>query len=439
MKKLVGLPIFFVIFMAVVLVATFPARAAGTGRVAVYPPNHHYLMDANGQPFLLIGYGHEQLNDAATLDQLAGKVNYVRSYFAVFMRHYGWNSKWQHEPWAVVGDKVDMDAWNDAYWANLRRDLYAAETRHLVVGLTIWDGHTALPGGKAGSYSFWDADKNLQGVQWSYDAGALQQYSHPRKSGGAAERLVYYQRRVVDKLLEEIKDFPNVIIELNNEDSHGASERWWLWWAKYFKDKGYVVAVNETAGGEGALSDATFAASPYVDLKFYHWRTDATLTSERYGFNKLVVADADTDCEDVDPDQARRLEWKSVLRGGGWNDFVCMQQSFPNHVKTGYYGNLLNFFASRHIPFWELTPMGGLSSSGYALAKPGVFYLVYAEHDAVVDLSGASGTFHFLWHDPRTGATVSSGTVTGGAKRNFTIPETNDYILWITASETKQD
>ena len=425
----------FAVFVAVALLATSSASAAGTGRVAVYPPNHHYLMDANGSPFLLIGYGDEQLNDAATLDQLSGRVNYVRSYFAVFIRHYGWNSQWQHEPWAVVGGKVDMDTWKDDFWTKLRQDIRAAETRHLVVGLTIWDGHTALPGGKAGTYSFWNADKNVQSIQWHYDVGALERYPYPAKDGGSSQRLVYYQRRVVDKLLEEIKGFPNVIIELNNEDSHGASERWWLWWAKYFKERGYVVAVNETAGGQGALPDAAFAASPFVDAKFYHWRTDATLTPARYDFNKVVTADADTDCKDLDPDRSRRIAWKAILRGGGWNDFVCMQESFPNHVKTGYYGHLLDFFASHHIPFWDMAPMGELSSSGIAFARPGANYLVYAEHDVTVDLSGASGKLQYSWYDPRTGKVARSATVLGGGKRDFTIPGADDYILWITAAK----
>jgi Putative collagen-binding domain of a collagenase len=337
-----------------------------------------------------------------------------------------------HGPW---GSKVDMNTWKEAYWTNLHHNIQAAQARHLIVGLTIWDGHTAFPGGKAGGYSFWNSDKNLQGVQWAYDADALVQYPHPSKRGNPSERLVYYQRRVVDKLLDEIKTFRNVIIELNNEDSHGASERWWLWWAKYFKDRGYVVAVNETAGGMGALSDATVAASPYVDAKFYHHRTDASLTASRYAMKKIIVADADTDCEDFEPDRSRRLAWQSVLRGGGWNDFVCMQQPFPNSVKTGFYGHLLHFFAARHIPFWDMLPMGNLSSSGYALAKPGDYYLVYADHDVAVDLSGASGPFQYLWYDPRAGIVVRTGKVSGGAKRSFTIPEANDYILWITAKD----
>lgn len=406
---------------------------AGTGRVAVYPGNPHYLMDASGKPFLMLGYGDEQLDNAKTLDRLAGKVNYMRAYFAVFIRHYGWNLKWQNEPWAVVDGKVDMDTWQESFWLRLRHRIHEAQARHLVIGLTIWDGHTALPGGKAGQYSFWNADRNLQGVQWAYDVAALERYPHPRKNGGPAERLVYYQRRVIDRLLQAIRGLPNVIIELNNEDAHGASPRWWLWWAHYFKSKGYVVAVNETAGGAGALSDAAFAASPDVAVKFYHQRTDTSLTPARYAMNKVVVADADTHCEDVPPDRARRIAWKSVLRGGGWNDFVCMQQPFPNRVKTTYYGHLLHFFATEHIPFWQMAPMGRFATSGYALVKPGVDYLVYAEHDVTVNLAAASGRLRYLWYNPRSGTVVGSGTVAGGEKRDFTIPGANDYILWITS------
>jgi hypothetical protein len=93
---------FFALFVALVAARTASvACAAGSDRVGVYPANHHYLMSADGKPLLLIGYGNERLNEPATLDLLKGKVNYVRAYFAVFIRHYGWNSKWQDQPWAV--------------------------------------------------------------------------------------------------------------------------------------------------------------------------------------------------------------------------------------------------------------------------------------------------------------------------------------------------
>lgn len=441
----------FIVAMAGALISPLPAYASGTGRVAVYPANPHYLMDANGKPFLLIGYGNETLNDVATLDKLHGNVNYMRCYLAVYVRKFGWNTNWENQPWGVVDGRVDMDTWNAAYWKELRKRLAAAQKRNIVVGLTIWDGHTALPGGKAGDESFWNSDRNVQGLQWAYDATALDKYPHPRKTGDSAERLVYYQRRVVDKLLAEIRPFPNVIIELNNEDSRGSSPEWWLWWAKYFKDRGYVVAVNEALSG--GISDRVFISTPDIDMKSYHKRTDKELLFLRYTVNKVIVADADNLCTDLDPDTARRIAWKSVLRGGGWNDFVCAQQPFPNELKTAYYGHLLKFIASLHVPFWEMVPEGNLASSRYALVKPGTYYLVYAESDVKVDLSGADGTLHYRWLDPRNGKIVESGTVQGGSKQTFKIPvsrtggwlETishvfsepwrkNDYILWIAAT-----
>ena len=423
------------VFFAALLCCAFSpvVHAAGTGKVTVYPGNHHYLQDANGKPFLLIGYSNEELSGASILDKLKGKVTYTRSYAAVFIRSHKFNinKNWEHQPWTVVGGKVDMDTWNDSYWLGFRSKMNAAQDRNIVVGLTIWDGHTTLPTGKFGSESFWNSGKNVQGIQWAYDLNALNQYPNPSKNGGSEERVVYYQRRFVDKVLAEISGFSNVIIELNNEDSKGASEGWWLWWAKYFSDKGYVVAVNKASAGE-AISDSTFKSSPYIDMKSYHLRTDTTLTSFRYAFNKVIVSDGDNSCTDLVSNFGRRIAWKSVLRGGGWNDFVCMQTPFPNTTKADYYGILLDFFSSKNIPFWDMAPKGNLSSSAYALVKTGNHYLVYTEKDVKVDLSGASGILQYEWYYPRSGSTVKSGTVSGGAKHNFSIPGSNDYILWIT-------
>jgi hypothetical protein len=438
------------IFLLLLVFIPSALSAAGVGRVAVYPGNHHYLQDADGNPLLLIGFGNEILSGASTLDKLKNGVTYTRSYPAVFIRQYGWNDNYEHQPWEVVNGKVDMNAWNDAYWTNFRNNIKAAQDRNIIVTLTIWDGHTQLPTGKAGDISFWKASNNVQGVQFEYDLNALNSYPNPSKNGGTAERMAYYQRRYVDKVLSEVSNFSNVIIELNNEEARGSSEwwwqwwardvseGWWLWWARYVHDKGYVVAVNDADSG-GAISDSTFKSTPYVDMKSYHVRTDSSMTSARYNFGKVIVADADNSCGDLNENQARRIAWKSVLRGGGWNDFVCSSESFPNTSKIAYYSHLLDFFSSNNVPFWEMSPKGNLSSSGYAFVKTGEQYVVYAEQNVEVDFSGTSETLQYMWYDPRTGATVELGTISGGAKRSFNIPASDDYILWITADNTPPD
>lgn len=405
------------------------STASGTGRVAVYPANRRYLMDAAGEPFVLIGFGNEGRNPPAVMAQLAGKVNYQRAYATSWDAGRDPSEYALGRPWPMAGGRADMNVWNETYWSNLRDYLTHARDAGIVVGLTLWDGHNDLPGGKFGDVSVWNAGLNVQGVQWAYDAGALTQYPNPSPAGGARERLVYYQRRWIDRLLQEVAPFPNVIIELDNETDL-APTAWWLWWADYVLAAApYVIATtwNSTA----TIPDNVFSSDPRLHMKSYHDRDDALIAS-RYGWNKVIVADADVACTNLATTSARRLAWRSMLRGGQWNDFVCIDVAFPDAEKIAQYGHLLSFVRTRNVPVWDMTPRNDLVSSGLALARAGEAWLVYAESDVTVDLSGASGTCDWQWYDPRTGTTAASGQVAAGAPRAFTRPATGDWALWIT-------
>jgi hypothetical protein len=397
--------------------------------VAVYAPNPRYLQDAAGRPVVLIGFGNEGKNSSWVLNQLQGKVNYQRAYAAWWSRRQDFNAYFGGRPWPMVHGKADMDTWNETYWANLRDYIENARDRGIIVGLTIWDGHSDLPGGKFGADSVWNARYNLQGVQWAYNHEALESFPHPQPTGGTDERLVYYQRRWLDRLIDEVKTYPNVIIELDNETDL-APERWWLWWADYFIRKGnYVIAT--TWESDYTISDATFSANPRLHMKSYHSRSDAVITPQKLSWNKVIVADADNSCDNLDATSARKIAWRAFVRGGHWNDFVCWGVHFPDTIKIQGYGRLLNFINTRSIPFAEMFPNDTLVSTGHALAKPGSYYLAYVESRVEINLTDASGLLDYEWYDPKTGTTMVSGKIQGGATRTFPLPRTGDFILWV--------
>jgi hypothetical protein len=393
---------------------------------------------------VIVGYGNEQRNDRATLRQLAGKITYQRAYAASWRRQDDPNDYRFGRPWPMVNGKADLDRWNESYWENLRDYLGNARDCGIVVGLTIWDGHDDLPGGQFGIDSIWNAAYNLQGVQWAYNLDDLVKYPEPRPAGGAGERLVYYQRRWIERLASEIKGYPNVIIELDNETDQ-APESWWLWWAGYFIKKGHSV-IATTWNAAHTISDATFSTDPRLHMKSYHVRSDDSITSERLSWNKVIVADADDSCGNLDGDTARKFAWRAVIRGGHWNDFVCSGKAFPDQDKLVYYGNLLDFLQKRRVPVWDMTPADRVASEGYALAKSGEQYLIYVEGDVRVDLSDATGLLQYEWYDPRRGTLVESGQVQGGAPRTFSSPSAShslldvvrppsrDFVLWISRS-----
>ena len=91
----------------------------------------------------------------------------------------------------------------------------------------------------------------------------------------------------------------------------------------------------------------------------------------------------------------------------------------------GYARNILKFFHSNNVPYWEMESHNILvgnesdDNSKYCFAQLGKLYLVYLPEggSTSIDLSGASGSFKILWYDPRNGGklqTGSLGTAIGG-------------------------
>jgi hypothetical protein len=417
------------VILSAYLVVTSAVAAQGTGRVAVYGPNPRYLQDASGRPVFILGAGNEGRNEAAILDELRDKISYQRAYVALWGRQHNPNAYSGGRPWPMVDGKADLDVWNETFWTNLRNYVENARDRGIIVGLTIWDGHYDLPGGKAGTDSVWQSKYNVQNIQWAYDHGALANFSNPKRTGGAREKLVYYQRRWIDRLVNEVRDYPNVIIELDNE-TDDASESWFLWWADYFIQKGNFV-IATTWNSKYTISDRTFSKDPRLHVKSYHSRSDESITPARLSWKKVIIADADNKCSNLDATSARKIAWRSLLKGGHWNDFVCVGTAFPDSKKIQYYGHLLNFIKTRSLPFAAMSPNNSFVSGGHALSKPGLYYLAYVEQSVNLDLTAVPGIVDYEWYNPRTGNTDGSGKIQGGAQRSFSPPGSGDFVLWV--------
>jgi len=109
-------------------------------------------------------------------------------------------------------------------------------------------------------------------------------------------------------------------------------------------------------------------------------------------------------------------------------DFVLTATDTPG---AKYLAILYEFVTS--LNFHRLVPAQHLVDRGIAAAWDGVEYVVQLpEGGAVnVDLGGTRGVFQADWFDPRTGKRTSAGTTEGGARRGFTAPDGNDWILHV--------
>jgi hypothetical protein len=84
------------------------------------------------------------------------------------------------------------------------------------------------------------------------------------------------------------------------------------------------------------------------------------------------------------------------------------------------------------VGFRSTTPAGGDAPTGvFLLADPAWEYVAYLEHGGAIslDLLEATGEIEVTWFNPRTGDTLPTDRVMGGALRSFHAPDTNDWVL----------
>jgi PKD repeat protein len=139
------------------------------------------------------------------------------------------------------------------------------------------------------------------------------------------------------------------------------------------------------------------------------------------------------------PNGRKDFMWPVYLSGGGGFEWYIQEDggghSFDQRVDnlremqvalvwTGY---ALEFMDT--LPFWEMAPDRSLGSSTaggttYVLARPGDTYALYNENGGsfTLNLSGHTGSFAVFWFNPRTGAWLDGGTVSGGGNVNLGSP-----------------
>ncbi|CEK19318.1 Protein of unknown function (DUF4038) [Chthonomonas calidirosea] len=140
-------------------------------------------------------------------------------------------------------------------------------------------------------------------------------------------------------------------------------------------------------------------------------------------------------------DEARRRLWETRLSGGYW-----VAEGAPIFEGTQISPIIAQSLASAHlfnmISYWLLRPHDDLLSAPdggqllpdiHALANPGWFYVVYFPTGGSVqlDLLEATGQLEAAWFNPRTDSIANTFRFSGGQKRVFRTPDSQDWVLLI--------
>ena len=346
------------------------------------------------------------------------------------------------QPWPRTGPgtaadghaRFDLERFNQAYFDRLRArcielgnaGIYAAV--QLFNGFSIDNTKNGVPTGDPWAYHPFENGNNINGLDGDTDNDGIGAEIRTTTFTAAYDIQKAYIRKVVDSL----NDLDNILFEISNEDGTYA-EAWQKALVDYIhtyesgKAQQHPVGMTKLyPGGSNSMLTSSNAdwISPDEDLT----PAAQNSTAQAWMYDTDHTAGDTTD---------RQWPWIAVCQGyaGVWYmDPWDYGGSYGDTRDNATYELIrLNLgwvaaYAAR-MDLENATPQGGLSATGYCLAKTSGTkhqYLAYQTGSGAftLDLSATSGTLSLEWVrvGNSAGTVQSGGSINGGATRTLTPP-----------------
>lgn len=468
-------------------VCSLTALAAAQEPIRLYPDNPHYF-EWRGRPTVLITSG-EHYGALLNLDfdfgryfatLAADELNLTRTFAGPYVEPQGAFRIERNTlaplkdrficPWARSdtpgypngGNKFDLTRWNDAYSTRLHALMKAASNRGVVVEFTLFcpmysDGQWSL--------SPMNPANNVNGLPVINRTNV---YTLDRHGG-----LLPFQEEVTRRLVTELRDYDNLVLEICNEPYFGGVT---LEWQHHIAE--VIVATERELGVRHLISRNVANGSakierphPAVSVFNFHYASPPDAVAMNHGLNK-VIGDNETGFRGT-ADLPYRLEaWNFILAGGGLFNhldysFVAGHEDgtfeYPATQPGGGNPGLRRQFRTlkRFIESFDFVRMqpdddvirGGVPRgyTGRALVEPGKAVALYLSRNAslkpkadapeseqvsaTLELALPAGRYQADWINPVTGGVDRQKTVSvrDGLLRLESPPFRDDVALGLRA------
>ncbi len=179
---------------------------------------------------------------------------------------------------ARMGDRYDLDTWNEAYWQGLETFLRLAVERNVIVQIELWDmwdltrdNWTRHPFNPLNNVNYTVAESGLlTEVPFSpAEKPTRHNFFHTVPELENNVRVLRFQEAFIDRVLEVSLPFPNVLYCINNES--GEPPQWSRHWAERIhqraKQRGVAAQVTDMRRRED-ITHATHR-TVYDDTEVY--------------------------------------------------------------------------------------------------------------------------------------------------------------------------
>ena len=451
------------------MVVTGLGGAGGTGPSTTLGPlkvstvNRRYFADRNGKIVYLTGshtwgnFHDRGLTDPPAPFDFNLFLDFLASHNHNFIRLWAWEQphSWNNNldqlkryftffPYQRTGPgtandgkpQFDLTKLDQTFFDRMRARVVSAAARGVYVSVMLFDGWDVANACNQTDGGFpYGAGNNVNGISVGSNATACTDIQTL-----AVPAITTIQETYVKKVIDTVNDLDNVLYEIANEPTGGATP-----WQYHFidfvhqyeagKPNQHPVGMTTPGGGDDGACLASHAdwMSP-VDP---HFLSDGT---------KVVLNDTDhsyywTTLESNGPDAQRQWAWQTLTLGASplfmdpylevWPPRNSPTGNTPDpmwNVLRDSLGNTRRY--AEKLDLGHDVPSGSLSSTGYCLANPGTQYLVYQPSSGAFTVTMVAGTYNYEWYNPKTGVLAQSGSMSIAAGSvSFTPPFTGDAVL----------
>jgi len=442
----------------------FACEQNNRGPLRVSKINPRYFTDNSGKAIYLTG-SHTWNNFVDMIPEEESTVFYYDEYIKFLTAHnhnfirlwawdiHTWDTKRNQsrdslllqvnlKPWLRTGSgvaldgkpKYDLTKFNPDYFSRLKERVQAAGEANIYVSVMLFEGWgTQFLTGAFNDHPF-HPENNINGIDMdtSHDSLGVKIYELGN------DKITELQELYVNKVIETVGGFDNVLYEISNEN-HPESTEWQYHMINYVKkvenESGKVHPVGMTFQHKGGQNQTLFD-SP---ADWISQGREGNYQNNPPASNGQKVILTDTD-HMWGIGGYRQWVWKSFLRG--------MNPIFMDPYK----GRVLNkgkgdrweqemrvsMGLSRKIAYKidliNMVPSTTIATSGYCLAAEGKEYLVYIPEgkETNVDLTSSKGSFEVTWIDPLSGNTWAGDPIPGGNANKLVSPfETADALVHV--------
>lgn len=433
------------------------APACSMGPLRVSSANPRYFADGCGSAVYLTGsHTHLSLKDGGDRPPHISPFDYEKYMDLMeanghnFMRMWsGWEfTLFEPQPWKRTGpgtaqdgkQKFDLFQFDEAYFERLRARVMAARDRNIYVSVMLFEGWLLRFIPDSAAQHPLHPGNNINGINADTSRDGTIVEAHTLNNSAVTAIQEAYVKKVIDTL----NDLDNVLYEIANESVFPGSVKWqyhMIHLVKQYeasKPKQHPVGMT-SAGFSSSYDDLAELSKSGAD-----WISPGRPLSLAYDYledppaadgSKVIISDSDHLASEL---KSPSWIWKSLTRGVN----PIFMDAFPplDSLKAGDVSLVRKSMGyarsyAEKIDLAAMTPRVDVTSTRYALANPGVEYLVYQPVSGAFTVNLQSGQYEYEWFNPATGLVADIGSLTASAgNTSFTPPFAGSAVLYIKAN-----